>query len=604
MDKQVAEQKTSDKSVDKHGVAVSKIRSFRETFEALTIALILAFLFKAFVIELYAIPTGSMASTLMGRHKDINCIVCGFPYQISASQESNDGSEAPRPREHLPKVIGGTCPQCQFTMYVGDDNLVGETYMSYGGDRIFVNKTLFSIRAPRRWHVTVFRYPASPQINYIKRLVGVENETVMLRNGQIFAKPDGGDSFEIQRKPMRVLLSLLRPVDDNNYVVPALHELGWKTRWYSDSTNWQRSKDYKTFAGNTTESEASNSTSWLKFRYITATSDDWDQLIQGRLPESAGTPQLVTDSLDYNSSITNMEHSRVQRITEVESFLHNGTRLQKGRRNSDRYNGAIGFNWVGDLVIQCRLKVDHPDGVVSFRLVKGGVHFLCDIDFASAAATFSIPEVPDFEPFSVSVPIRIGRPHDVMFCHVDEEMRLMIDGREIDTQGRGRYDAFSLDGSVLCRDRRPTALDLEPAAIGLRGNTSVHVSNLKILRNMYYISNDAGNLDKCDLLFSPFQYGFSENNIKRILSSPEYWEHFGKTRRTTFELGPGQFLMCGDNSAQSSDSRLWTTSGIPHYVDRELLIGEAILVFWPRGIRIPGTRLALIPNVSRMRWIN
>ena len=608
--------KTNDEKTDESG---NGFRSFRELIEALGIALVLAFLFKAFIVELYCIPTGSMASTLMGRHKDVNCEVCGYPFQFSASQESNDGSDVSRPKDQLPKVIAGTCPQCQYTMYVGDDNVANQVHMSFNGDRIFVNKNLFSYREPSRWHVTVFRYPAKPQVNYIKRLVGLPNETVMLRNGQVFVKKDGSDHFEIQRKPLRALLAMMRPVDDNDYVIPAIHELGWKTRWYGDE-GWERSDDYKSFTG----VGSNNETSWLKFRYITATTMDWYQLIQGKLPElnPTGTPQLITDSVAYNSHLLQSPSSHAPRhdVFEVDSFLHH-SKMQMCARTTE----GIGLNWVGDLAIRCTINIgiQQSNPIASFRLVKGGITFQCNIveeprrdTPLHGRATFSIPEVPEFEPFSVSIPIGANLNHDIMFCNVDEEMRLIIDGKEIDTQGRGRYDAISavhdLNGGALSRDRSPTELDLEPAAIGITDG-KVHIENLKIMRNLYYISvsSDDPSADAlCDLIRSPFRYDHSafrydrEEGIRSILSSPVYWESFGKTRRTMFPLDKDQFLMCGDNCAQSKDSRLWTTDGIPYYVDRQYLIGEAIYVFWSHGLRIPGTRLALIPNFVKMRWID
>jgi len=585
----------------------STFHTIRETFEALAIALILAFMFKAFVIELYCIPTGSMASTLMGRHKDVNCIICGYPFQFSASQESNDGQENPRAIEHLPRIVGGTCPQCQYTMYVGDDNVANDTHLSYNGDRIFVNKNLFSYREPSRWHVTVFRYPAKPQVNYIKRLIGLENETVMLRNGQVFVQKDGSDHFEIQRKPLRALLAMMRPVDDNDYVVPAIHELGWNTRWYiADAGHWQRSNDYKSFKGARATQEG---ISWLKFRYITASTADWYQLIQGSLPQDnvgrklTGTPQLITDSIAYNSQLIQFPQPPRQDVFTVESFLHN-SEVQMCYRSSE----GIGLNWVGDLAIRCTLQSE-AGGTVSLRLVKGGINFLCNLDFLKGSAIMFIPDVPEFEPISVNVPIQKGRDHDILFCNVDEEIRLIIDGKEIDTQGKGRYDHLCYDGGLLSRDRSPTELDLEPAAIGLHDGM-VQVQNLKILRNLYYISassDEPGGNSVCDLIRSPFWYEHQnsrEENVKRILSSPAYWTDFGKTRQTTFRLEKDQFLMCGDNSAQSKDSRLWTTDGIPHYVDRKYLIGEAVFVFWPHGLRIPGTKFALIPNFPLMRWID
>ena len=589
---------TPDSDTPQQNEPVSTFRTVREFIEALGIALILAFLFKAFIIELYSIPTGSMGSSLMGRHKDVNCEICGFPYQFGASRESNDGAPNPRPKSELPCVIGGTCPQCQYTMYVGNDNLAGQTYMSFNGDRVLVNKYLFSFRQPSRWHVTVFRYPATPQTNFIKRLIGLENETVMFRNGQVFVQKDGSDHFEIQRKPLRALLTMLRPVDDNDYVIPAIHELGWKTRWYGDE-HWQRSADYKSFtaAGNADE------LSWLKFRYITATTLDWTQLIQGTLPEGnqTGTAQLITDSLAYNTEL--LQYPSGVRWDVFNIATPQSGEVQMCRRLPD----GLGYNWVGDLVMRCTIRHDNGGNVV-FRLVKGGIHFQCDIDFLNGNAVFSIPEVPEFKPFSVKVPIRSGRSYDVMFCNVDEEMRLIVDGKEIDTQGRGRYDVLCREDGLLSRDRSPTVLDLEPAAIGVAGNTSVQVEHLKIMRNLYYISSDdpmANNL--CDLIHPPFRFGFSfdhEESVKKILSMPEYWTNFGKTRRATFKLEKDQFLMCGDNSAQSKDSRLWTSDGIPHYVERKYLLGEAIFVFWPHGLRIPGTKIALIPNFPKMRWID
>jgi len=592
-------------------------RLIREGFETLAIALILAFLFKAFIIELYCIPTGSMASTLMGRHKDVNCEVCGFPFQLSASDESNEGRENPRDKNELPRVIGGTCPQCQYTMYVGEDNLANQTYMSFNGDRIFVNKSLFNFREPSRWHVTVFRYPTKPQVNYIKRLVGMENETVMLRNGQVFTQKEGEDHWEIQRKPLRTLLALLRPVDDNDYVLPAIHELGWKTRWYSDEPNWQRSADYKSFTrthdGETkkwlktnmrpfSETEDAHEMTWLKFRYITATTSDWLHLAEGKLPplNPTGTPQLITDTLAYNTQLLSSGTHR---------GVHHVNTAHGEAQMCNRAFGGFGLNWVGDLAVRCALNVEKKEGVVSLRLVKGGITFQCDLDIAAGMAFFSIPDVPEFKTIDTKAAFPAGRDIDVMFCNVDEEMRLVIDGREVDMFGTrpGRYDSLCVDGGPLSRDRGPTALDLEPVAIGVWG-TTVHVKNLKVMRNMYYISCDDMTRDhlNCDLIRSPFHYGYhtDEESIKRLLSTPDLWEHFGKTRQTVFKLEKDQFLMCGDNSAYSQDSRLWTTFGIPHYVERKFLIGEAVYVFWPHGHRIPGTRFPFIPNFQKMRWID
>src|SRR5712675_274714 len=65
-------------------------RTLRETIESIVIAFILAFLFRTFEAEAFVIPTGSMAPTLQGRHKDIDCPKCGYHYRVSASQEVDE----------------------------------------------------------------------------------------------------------------------------------------------------------------------------------------------------------------------------------------------------------------------------------------------------------------------------------------------------------------------------------------------------------------------------------------------------------------------------------------------------------------------------------
>src|SRR6185369_7012167 len=67
--------------------------SIRETLDSIVIAFILAFLFRTFEAEAFVIPTGSMALTLMGAHKDHICPECGTPYKVSASIESTENEE-------------------------------------------------------------------------------------------------------------------------------------------------------------------------------------------------------------------------------------------------------------------------------------------------------------------------------------------------------------------------------------------------------------------------------------------------------------------------------------------------------------------------------
>ena len=83
-------------------------RNIRETIESIVIAFVLAFLFRTFEAEAFVIPTGSMAPTLQGMHKDVDCPECGYRYQASASVEATD--ERQRLQLELQRVESETGP--------------------------------------------------------------------------------------------------------------------------------------------------------------------------------------------------------------------------------------------------------------------------------------------------------------------------------------------------------------------------------------------------------------------------------------------------------------------------------------------------------------
>ena len=58
----------------------SRAAEIASTFEWLITAFALAFVFRAFVMEAFRIPTGSMADTLLGAHYTMRCTQCGYKY--------------------------------------------------------------------------------------------------------------------------------------------------------------------------------------------------------------------------------------------------------------------------------------------------------------------------------------------------------------------------------------------------------------------------------------------------------------------------------------------------------------------------------------------
>jgi signal peptidase I len=209
-------------------------RALRETVESIAVAVILAFLFRAFVAEAFVIPTGSMAPTLMGQHKDVQCPECGYWYQAGASIEIEDEPNPQRMMEGWrvqPKgvVVAATCPLCRYRQILdlkGDAN-----QKTFSGDRILVSKFIYDFASPERWDVIVFKYPFNAKQNFIKRLVGLPNETILIKRGDVFVKQPGEDDFTIARKPDRKLDAMLQLVDDTKHISRTLTQVGWPLRW-------------------------------------------------------------------------------------------------------------------------------------------------------------------------------------------------------------------------------------------------------------------------------------------------------------------------------------------------------------------------------------
>src|SRR5947209_7968271 len=82
--------------------------SFREIIETVVFVVVLVLLLKTFLAEAFVIPTGSMATTLLGYNIDVKCQKCGYTFPVNASKQED-------PQEGRPQqVVGCTCPNCAF----------------------------------------------------------------------------------------------------------------------------------------------------------------------------------------------------------------------------------------------------------------------------------------------------------------------------------------------------------------------------------------------------------------------------------------------------------------------------------------------------------
>jgi len=347
-------------------------------------------------------------------------------------------------------------------------------------------------------------------------------------------------------------------------------------------------------------------TAWLVYRHIVPTSEEWQHLANGQLPPwvAAAGPgayrsQLITDFNAYNSGLVRNRSRRHGGQDYRTLTLARGPTMSMQRDPS-----TMGANWCGDLVMEGELTSRSTSGIVSFRLIKGGIEFLCEVDLATGMATVSIPGVPQFEPVSAQTVMRGAGTWPFRFANVDEQMRLWVNNREIAFPGGAEYDHLC-EGpyAPIPRERSPNYRDLTPSAIGAKG-ANAQVRHLRVKRDIYYIAVQAGDarssMDSDLRQLPPIR---TEADHVAFFSDPSRWGILGRTNNVTVELGPDRFFMLGDNSAKSKDSRLWVTDTLPPYVHRNALIGQAVAVYWPHGWPIPGTNLHFVPNFQKMRFI-
>jgi signal peptidase I len=550
--------------------------SIRETIESVAIAFILAFLFRTFEAEAFVIPTGSMAPTLMGRHKDVNCKICGFPYQVSASEEvSREG----QPKEYNDQIASCTCPMCRYTMEIDGRNPVP----SYSGDRIIVNKFSYQFDDPKRWDVIVFYYPEGAHDNYIKRLAGLPNETLRIRFGDVWirndkkdaAGNDGGEEFHIARKPPDKLLAMLQPVFDNDYM-PAMAKSGCPVRWRSDPAAsgaagaWTSDDNVSYSSDGAAPGEA-----WLRYSHLVPWFTDWTT-------DAAGKP-FVQDGITIKQHL----------ITDFTAY-DTGQTVADTRNNPAPHPYIFGLHWVGDLAVSATAELENNSGQVVLELVKGGRKFQCRLDAATGKAALSI-EGDDMKSFHPAADTKFRGPgkYNLMFSNCDRELLLWINDSVV------KFDPPAQYGDL--NNSHPTPSDLTPVGVASQG-AKLKLSHLKVFRDIYYIAVDKKMGALMDYISLPKL--IYQGRVDQFFSDPSQWSELDESnlRQAEFTIKEDQYFALGDNSAKSQDSRLWSAPQI----DRDLLKGKALFIYWPHSWnRIPYVNIPFpfFPNFSRMHLI-
>ena len=236
------------------------VRRARENAEAVIVAIILALVIRHYTLEAFEIPTGSMAPGLNGVHVDTSCPNCTTVDSVglSVDQHTNQPNDLTFHEGFLfegpckqcsHEIIGNArqkggevhCPHCDNTVRQDPSHYRQTRYTTKGvrchlcshdyqaffeisdilpGHKILVDKSAYEVGDPERWDVIVFKF--NRQRNYIKRLVGLPGESILVRHGDI--EIDGS----ITRKPRDVQEEMWFPVHDSHNGEAELESAPWQ----------------------------------------------------------------------------------------------------------------------------------------------------------------------------------------------------------------------------------------------------------------------------------------------------------------------------------------------------------------------------------------
>ncbi|MGW8287924.1 MAG: signal peptidase I [Desulfobulbales bacterium] len=134
--------------------------TIREYIEAILIALLLALFIRTFVVQAFKIPSGSMKNTLL----------------------------------------------------IGDHILVNK--FIYGVKNPLNGNTWIPIKEPERRDIVVFKYPINPEQDYIKRVIGVEGDTIEIKDKKVYVNGEPQEEDYTIFLDKRVLPGSLQPRDN------------------------------------------------------------------------------------------------------------------------------------------------------------------------------------------------------------------------------------------------------------------------------------------------------------------------------------------------------------------------------------------------------
>ncbi len=424
-----------------------------------------------------------------------------------------------------------------------------------GGDRIFCSKLSYRFRKPQRWEIAVFEFPyenlrhgddygVAEQYkgqNFVKRIVGMPGEALVIGKGDIWVRKDNERDYRRVVKPDQVQRGMWLKTYREDFADRTLPELERFWRIIGDEASlqpggplvlakngeWLR-MEYRPLVAAGERRESMVEMPGIPDRYVL------EQPIQFRCQNKPDGGELCGQVF-----VKALETQNIEARCPKCGYLDDETEAVFYQRRS-------GLPAIGRYGVNPRYAIQGEEvgpRQTEYHIVPD-LRTVTEVVFASTSAELLITLREDTrfvqgvvtgdgrveirvngaaaEPLRKAVaPIQVGKRHRIEFYIVDGQGRLFID-----SEGEALLDELIWD------DKRPYPRSLpKTSGVGLSaGGGEVRIENIQIDRDVFYYS------------------GWEQQGGERFAAMSSNGEVF---------IGPDSFLPMGDHCVSSYDARSW-----------------------------------------------
>ncbi|MEW6357107.1 MAG: S26 family signal peptidase [Planctomycetota bacterium] len=506
----------------------------RDNVESILVAVCLALIIRFFAIEAFKIPTGSMAPTLLGMHKSVKCLECGWKFPLDNKLTRFEGAKCLNCL--LPIDAWSTCPECS-----GDLTILGLPWVGIytpwvwcracpfkssdggnrgtrGGNRILVNKVIYKFSAARRWDVIVFLYPRVDLTCKNPSCRAKTDEVCLIcgatdNDRRTVGGPDSCPACGARRASAKG--------PNGEFICPSCGG----PRVKRETKNF-----IKRLIGLPGEQlEIKHGDIYINGRIARKPRDIQNALWQHVYDSRYAPKHDMVKGAMWKASNERWQMDGNRFVVDAESATEPSF-LKMNRQVTDEYGYSVArtVNHVGDLQIAFDVAPQGEKGFICAEIMEDGVSYQFRLRVGGEGGESALLRNGEIVGRDANFSLKPFESSRLTFYNVDDAQGVLVNGRQ------------ALSAECPTGDGAPASA----ALIGAMGCKAVF-TNVLVQRDVYYTHGSDGDFPLPDQ-----------------------------------KISEGYFFALGDNSPNSRDSRVWGCVPMKH------LIGRAFVVFWPiSGIR-------------------